>query len=193
MRKNEILTINAARRDLLPQPEFWAEAKYEEKFDKLLEIIKEKTSFLPPSNTKVIREISFHILPTTTLGDLKEVCHALEESYKISCFQISIDRKAQEAHLLAAWVNQQTGKAIQLSDNTLKRFTGTLMRRLPLPRPKNYEDWVRYILLDAYEESPDVFKQQLDKLPLLIKGQSNYSIIRDALIYAELMSKGKVK
>lgn len=193
MRKNELLTIDVARKDLLPQPELWAKESYGERYDKLLEIIKKKTSFLPYGNTKVIREISFRITPSTTLGEIREVCKAFEERYKISCFQVSIDRHLQEAHILAAWVDLQTGKAVQLYDNTLKRFTGMLLRRLHLPRPKNYEDWVRYVLIDAYEENPDVFRQQYAKLCLSSKDNTIPPIIRDALTYAELMSKGQAK
>lgn len=193
MRKNELLTIDVARRDLLPQPEYWAEESYEERYAKLLAIIKRKTSFMPRGNTKVIREISFNIMPSTTLGDIRGVCRQFEAIYGISCFQASIDRKAQVAHLLVAWVDKKTGKAVPLFENTLKRFTGMLIRRLHLPQPKNYEDWVRYTLLDAYEENHDVFKQQWRWFRQETNLQSDSHIIRDALIYAELMSKGTVR
>lgn len=193
MRNNGILIIDVARADLPMQPEYWAEETYAARYKKLIKVAEKKTSFLPYCNTKVIREISFEISPSTTLEQIKEVCQAFEKRFKVSCFQISIDRSVQTAHLLFAWIDLETGKAVKLNVNTLKRATGMFLRRLHLPHPKDYEQWIRYILIDAYEENPDVFKQQYRAICKQGKETESNHIIRDALAYAELMSKGQAK
>ena len=87
----------------------------------------------------------------------------------------------------------ETGKAVKLDVNTLKRATGMFLRRLKLPHPKDYDKWIRYVLIDAYEECPDVFKQQYRAICKEDKETESSCIIRDALAYAELMSKGQAK
>ena len=99
----------------------------------------------------------------------------------------------QVAHLLFAWIDMETGKAVKLDVNTLKRATGMFLRRLKLPHPKDYDKWIRYVLIDAYEECPDVFKQQYRAICKEDKETESSCIIRDALAYAELMSKGQAK
>ena len=190
MRNNGILNIDVARADLPMQPEYWIEETYVSRYEKLLRVIEKKTSFLPYRNTKVIREISFEVPASTTLEQIKEVSLAFEKRFKVSCFQISIDRSVQVAHLLFAWIDMETGKAVKLDVNTLKRATGMFLRRLKLPHPKDYDKWIRYVLIDAYEECPDVFKQQYRAICKEDKETESSCIIRDALAYAELMSKG---
>lgn len=193
MRNNGILNIDVARADLPMQPEYWIEETYVSRYEKLLRVIEKKTSFLPYRNTKVIREISFEIPASTTLEQIKEVSLAFEKRFKVSCFQISIDRSVQVAHLLFAWIDMETGKAVKLDVNTLKRATGMFLRRLKLPHPKDYDKWIRYVLIDAYEECPDVFKQQYRAICKEDKETESSCIIRDALAYTELMSKGQAK
>lgn len=150
MRNNGILNIDVARADLPMQPEYWIEETYVSRYEKLLRVIEKKTSFLPYRNTKVIREISFEVPASTTLEQIKEVSLAFEKRFKVSCFQISIDRSVQVAHLLFAWIDMETGKAVKLDVNTLKRATGMFLRRLKLPHPKDYDKWdilVRQCLL----------------------------------------------
>lgn len=145
MRNNGILNIDVARADLPMQPEYWIEETYVSRYEKLLRVIEKKTSFLPYRNTKVIREISFEVPASTTLEQIKEVSLAFEKRFKVSCFQISIDRSVQVAHLLFAWIDMETGKAVKLDVNTLKRATGMFLRRLKLPHPKDYDKWIRYV------------------------------------------------
>lgn len=193
MRNNGILNIDVARADLPMQPEYWIEETYVSRYEKLLRVIEKKTSFLPYRNTKVIREISFEVPASTTLEQIKEVSLAFEKRFKVSCFQISIDRSVQVTHLLFAWIDMETGKAVKLDVNTLKRATGMFLRRLKLPHPKDYDKWIRYVLIDAYEEWPDVFKQQYRAICKEDKETESNCIIRDALAYAELMCKGQAK
>ena len=82
---------------------------------------------------------------------------------------------------------------VKLDANTLKRATGIFLRRLKLPHPKDYDKWIRYVLIDAYEECPDVFKQQYRAICKEDKETESNCIIRDALAYAELMCKGQAK
>ena len=125
MRNNGILNIDVARADLPMQPEYWIEETYVSRYEKLLRVIEKKTSFLPYRNTKVIREISFEVPASTTLEQIKEVSLAFEKRFKVSCFQISIDRSVQVAHLLFAWIDMETGKAVKLDVNTLAEEAAT--------------------------------------------------------------------
>lgn len=110
MRNNGILNIDVARADLPMQPEYWIEETYVSRYEKLLRVIEKKTSFLPYRNTKVIREISFEVPASTTLEQIKEVSLAFEKRFKVSCFQISIDRSVQVAHLLFAWIDMEKAR-----------------------------------------------------------------------------------
>lgn len=107
-----------------------------------------------------------------------------EEVYSIDCSSLN-----------RVWhgIDMETGKAVKFDVNTLKRATGMFLRRLKLPHPKDYDKWIRYVLIDAYEECPDVFKQQYRAICKEDKETESSCIIRDALAYAELMSKGQAK
>lgn len=193
MRKDDILTIEVAKADLAIQIEFWQQDTYQNKYRQLCELTESKTSFKPFGNAKLIREVSFTITQATSIEDILKVCKTAEERYKIACFQISIDRKSNIAHLLFTWLNMENGRPILLSNWEHLRLSALFLRKLNLPRPKSIRNWLRYILQDAYMENKNVFEELANQIKEDKSSTEKNNIIKDALAYAEQMSKGLVK
>lgn len=192
--KNDILSIEVARKDLEPTSEYWQRESYETVKTRLQNLIKEKTGFYPFANTKIIRKLSFAVPPTTTLQQVKDLFTTLEKNFGLECFEANIDREQAQANLLLISVDQTTGHAMRWNNKSkVKMLSAFFLRRLRLPYPKDNGSWIRYVLLDAYTANDAIFQQLYKNIEDGNIESGNKSIIKDIFTYVELMSKGKVK
>ena len=187
-----VFTITNSTGNLVRTPEFWQKSGYDEKFTETTRFVTEKNGFAPRANTKMIREISFPIKASTTISQLRELGGLLEEKFKIGCFQISIDRPSGMAYMLFTWIDG-TGKCIVLNWLDQTKLSVMILRVLNLPRPQSVNMWMRYFLLDAFDNDPLIFKKQLDALYHRESEKLNLPFLRDVLLYAEGMCKGQLK
>ena len=191
--KNDILSIEVARDNLKETSEYWKSESYETMVDRLQTLIQAKTGYPPYQNTKMIREVCFKITPGTTLDQIREVLNDIENGYHVSCFQISIDRRNNIAHLLFAWIHPTTAKPVRFNNKTkVMLFSVYFVRRLHLEYPDDMTEWVRYFIMDAYYEDKLVFEKALADLQK-IEIPINKTIFLESLLYAQFMSEGKVK
>lgn len=187
-----VFTIGNSKEDLAESPEFWQNAGYDEKLLEATSFVTEKNGFAPRANTKIIREISFPIKASTTISQLRYLAGLLKEKFKINCFQISIDRHNGMAHLLFTWIDNE-GKCVVLNWLDQTKLSVMVLRVLNLPRPHSVNMWMRYFLLDAFEDDPLIFKRQLDALYHGEIEKFNLPFLRDVMLYAEAMCKGQLK
>lgn len=188
----DVFTISNSKSSLAQTPEFWQDATYEEKFSEATKLVAEKNGFTPRANTKMIREVSFLVKASTTVSQLRSLGCLLREKFKIDCFQISINREDSLAHMLFTWLDEE-GKCIALNWLDQTKLSVMVLRVLNLPRPQSVNMWRRYFLLDAFEEDPRIFKNQLDALYHGEAEKLNLPFLRDVMLYAEAMCKGQLK
>ena len=153
---DNVLTIKTGFSDLLPMPEFYQVVTYSQKREELLSLIYEKKNFKPFASMKLIREINFLIKKTITLWKLQCLVERIEKLFGISCFQISIDRENNTAHMLCSWIDKETGECIVLNRTEQKRLSVLVLHFLDLPRPRGAYMWLTYFLLNKYNNDPSI-------------------------------------
>ena len=142
---------------------------------------------------KLIREIRFFIKQSTTLWKLRCLAGKIERMFGISCFQISIDRENNTAHMLCSWIKKETGECIVLNRTEQKRLSVLVLDFLDLPRPRCADMWLRYFLLNKYDNDSSVFSRQIGYLERAQYNSLSYSVLRDSLKYVEMVCKGLLK
>lgn len=189
---DNVFVIKNRRSGLEKASEYWQSASYEEKSKECLELVKVKMNFVPRPTMKYIREGSFLVKASTSIGQLKGLAVLLRKRFKIDCFQISIDRESSVAHMLFTWLDEDA-RSIILNYYDQKKLSVMVLRFLHLPRPQSVDTWLRYFLLDAFEADPDIFRKQLDILYHAKIENVNLSLFHDVMLYAEAMCKGQLK
>ena len=143
---DNVLTIKTGVSNLFYTPEFFQIATYEQCREELLSLIYQKKRIKPFASMKLIREIRFFIKQSTTLWKLRCLAGKIERMFGISCFQISIDRENNTAHMLCSWIKKETGECIVLNRTEQKRLSVLVLDFLDLPRPRCADMWLRYFL-----------------------------------------------
>lgn len=190
---DNVLTIKTGFSDLLPMPEFYQVVTYSQKREELLSLIYEKKNFKPFASMKLIREINFLIKKTITLWKLQCLAERIEKLFGISCFQISIDRENNTAYMLCSWIDKETGECIVLNRTEQKRLSVLVLDFLDLPRPRGADMWLRYFLLNKYNNDPSVYSKQIESLERGQYDSLSYPVIRDSLKYVEMLCRGLLK
>lgn len=190
---DSILNIETGVADLTHTPEFYQTSSFEEKKEEILAVILEKKRFKPFASMKIIREISFFIKHSITLWQLQGLAFQIEQQFGPSCFQISIDRQTNTAHMLCSWIINETGDCIVLNRTEQKKLSVLVLDFLDLPRPRCADMWLRYFLVNKYESNPSVFSKQIELLERSEYESLSYPVLRDSLKYVELMCKGLLK
>lgn len=142
---------------------------------------------------KLIRSISFFIKRSITLWQLQSLANRIEIMFGPSCFQISIDRANNTAHLLCGWIDKETGDCIVLNRTEQKRLSVLILDFLDLPRPRCADMWLRYFLLNKYDNDTSIFSKQIEYLERSEFESLSYPVLRDSLKYVEMVCKGLVK
>lgn len=190
---NYVLTIETGITDLVHAREFYQVTSFEQKKEELLALIFQKKEIKPFASMKLIRSISFFIKRSITLWQLQSLANRIEIMFGPSCFQISIDRANNTAHLLCGWIDKETGDCIVLNRTEQKRLSVLILDFLDLPRPRCADMWLRYFLLNKYDNDASIFSKQIEYLERSEFENLSYPVLRDSLKYVEMVCKGLVK
>ena len=179
--------------DLPAFSENWKACSFQDKRSELEKKLIQSTGYGLHQNVKAFRKLSFIIKKSVGLERVIELSIYLRKKFSLDCFQIGIDDIHHRAHMLFLWMNEN-GERLVLTAYDWTKLTVCVIRFLNFPRPELSKSLTRYFLQDAYEMNTETFRTQIDvlfhakKIPGL-----NYTLIQDALIYAEYMCKGQCK
>lgn len=187
-----VFTIVNRKKGLKKTPEYWQNADFEVKLKELKEKFKKRYGFSPPRHKQFIREVSFLVKSSTTVEQLISLAAKLRGKYHIDCFQISIDRANCMAHMLFIF-SDENGSPIYLNWLHQIKMSVMILCELNLPRPKDVDTWLRYFLMDSFENDHQIFQKQLAALEHGEIDKVNLQLIRDVMHYAEAVCKGKLK
>ena len=187
-----VFTIIHGKHGLEKTPEYWQNADFDVKLNELKERFKVSNGSYPKRYKQLVRGISFLVKASTSIEQLLALSAKLKEKYHIDCFQISIDRADCMAHMLFGFIDE-SGSTIYLNWLDQTKISVMILCELNLPRPKNLDMWLRYFLMDAFENDHQVFQKQLAALEHGETEKVNIQLIRDVMHYAEAMCKGKLK
>ena len=190
---NYVLSIETGVTDLVRTPEYYQTATFEQKKEELLALIYQKKKLKPFASMKLIRSISFFIKRSISLWQLQGLANKIEAMFGPSCFQISIDRENNTVHMLCGWIDKKTGECIVLNRTEQKRLSVLILDYLDLPRPRCADMWLRYFLLNKYDNDNSVFSRQIEFLERSEYESLSYPVLRDSLKYVEMVCKGLLK
>ena len=190
---DDFIKFSNRKKDLDTFSESWKAENYRRRLRKIQSAIKKETGVLPSVNMRPIREGVFHILPETTLDDVVALRERIRRHFIIDCFQVSIDRDTQTAHLLFDFNDPKTLQSVYINRPTQIKLSVLIIRTLNLPRPEGSELWLRAFLSSEYNDDSEVFNRTLKKLKHLPLGQRSFRVISDALVYVHNVCKGILK
>lgn len=168
--------------DLTKNNESWSVSSINEKTKEVNKLCKEISGRKLQKNAEVIREAVVLLNPNHTMEDLKKLAQALEDKFKIKCFQIHIHRdegyKDKEtgeqigdlnlhAHMVFDWQDKTTGKTLKLRSLELSQCQTLVADVLQMERGELKVNSNRERL------EPIEFKRQQEELKLQQLQQQN--------------------
>ena len=190
--KKCFLKIQDCKEGIVKYPEYVETATYFEKKEEIMRRIEEKKGFVPMKSMKITREMSFKIKKSIELEKLTNLAYEIQGRFGIECFQISIDRETNTAHMLFNWI-LENGEPFVLNQSLFKRLVVMVLDFLKLPRPKEAKNWERWFLAESYNKDNNVFNEQINLLSNSNINGLNYTVVLDALSYAQKVCEGVVK
>ncbi len=187
---DDVIKFSNRNSDLDKSDESWAGSSYDERLSDILDNIVKTTGFLPSKNMQPVREGVFQIKQSTTIDDLKELSERIREVYMIDCFQITIDRETNTAHMLFDFNIRDKGKSVVLNRSEQIVLSVMIIRFLDLPRPECADEWLGYFIKGRYSDDNDVFDHWLDNLKHKKLNRNDFSLAREMSIFVKQICKG---
>lgn len=193
MNENVIKFVRG-KKDLKSSSEMWVGESFSSRRGKILSYIEETTGFPPSPNMQFIREGIFRIKSSTTLDQLRALAKKIKEECTIDCFQISINRRQNQARMLFDWYDYKERKCFYLFSTYQLSLSVLIVRFLDLPLPRQIAPkWFRYFLLREYKDNKYSFHQLLDRLKHAGLTKKQFRLLNDSIIYIEHLCEGLVK
>lgn len=191
---NDVFTISPRRRDLHPTKEFWVAESYADREKKIIDFINGQKGATPHANMKYIREVSFGIKKTTTMDQLRDLATHIHEECVIDCFQISISRQNNVAHMLFDWYDYKNKQCFYLYEAYQMAMSAMIIRKLKLPFPKNLDSkWLRYLLSREYSENNHIYREFIEELKHKHLSKRFFTLGQQMSTYIENVCKGIAK
>lgn len=163
--------------------EYWKQCSYQERYDEVSNYIQQQTGYPPSSNMQFIRELEFFITDKTTLFDISLLIPIIKKEFVIDCFQISIDRIENKAHLLFDWYDRKNNKQIYLYPTILYRLQALIIRTLNLPYLDSDDKLSYYLMLEDYLQNKSIYNDILDWVKHQNPSPRTYKILKNIIYY----------
>lgn len=187
---DDVIKFSNRNSDLDKTSESWQGESYEHRLDAIIDNIVKTTGFAPSKNMQPIREGVFQINDSTTVDDLRDLSNRIKEVYLMDCFQISIDRETNTAHMLFDFNIRDTAKSVVLNRSEQIVLSVMILRYLDLPRPECAEEWLGYFLKGRFTDDEDVFDNWLDNLKHKKLNKNDFNIAKEMSIFVKQICKG---
>lgn len=187
---DDVIKFSNRNSDLDKTSESWQGESYEHRLDAIMDNIVKTTGFAPSKNMQPIREGVFQINDSTTVDDLRDLSNRIKEVYLMDCFQISIDRETNTAHMLFDFNIRDTAKSVVLNRSEQIVLSVMILRYLDLPRPECAEEWLGYFLKGRFTDDEDVFDNWLDNLKHKKLNKNDFNIAKEMSIFVKQICKG---
>ena len=191
---DNVIKFSPRKSDLATTQETWVGESYASRREKIVSYIEEHTEFPPPPNMRFIREGVFRIKKTTTMKQLRSLAERIKEECVIDCFQITINRRQNQARMLFDWYDYKETKCFYLFSTYQMNLTVLIIRFLDLPLPQHLSpQWLRYFLLREYNDNKNAFKELLERLKYARLSKKQFLLLNDTIAYVEKVCQGLAK
>ena len=191
----DVIKFRDADADLPFFDEHWSRVGYETRMKDIVSYIRKETGFPPSKNMRPVREGVFRIKEDTTIDQLKRLALAIRRKCIIDCFQISIDRRRQECHMLFDWYDRSENKCFHLHKTYQFRLSVLILVTLDMPPIFPSPQWFRYYLTEASGSDPDAIKATMARVSRLKRelDRRSYKLAMLTLMYADKVCSGAAK
>lgn len=176
-----ILSFHRASRGLTKTKEYWQKDSFRDRERQINELCKAVNGGHAPSkNMWTIRELTLNITPKVTVDRIVKVTEKIRSIFIIDCFQVSIDRKMQQAHLLFDFLNRETGSSVEIHQSNLFVLGAFFIKHLDLPvRDDEMVNWSHFSIRCDLLENPDILDVFLDECKRSGMSRFFYRFARD--------------
>ena len=182
----QVFKIIPRQRDVHPTKEMWVGESYESREAKIIAA----NGTVPHANMKFVREVTFEIKKSITINDLRALAVSIKEECVIDCFQISINRQKNVAHMLFDWYDYEQHQCFYLYESYQMAMSTMILSKLHLPFPQNLNSkWLRYFLTRKYKDNNKIYKQLLEELKHKNLTKEAFRLLRQMTEYTEEMCK----
>lgn len=171
----------------------WVGETYEERLNKIMTLIKEKTGGLPSANMQPIRKMTISVSEPTTELMIEVFINDVRENFGIDCFQYTLDKKTKQACFLFDWYNREEGQCRYIYKTLQKKIEVMAMYHLCIVCDSKNDEILRLYLKNTYHQNKDIYKNLLEKVGNAKIGRESYRLLEIIINYVELVCQGKVK
>lgn len=193
MIENGVLRFRRSQKGLARTREFWQSESFRDRDRHIVEYYKSHSGgHIPCKNMWYIREMELDIDDHVSLKDLIKATEYVKNFFIIDCFQISIDRKNQQAHLLFDFFNKETLACVQIHSSNIALLQVFFIKHLGLSvKSKSIENiWSHFSIRCELMENPNVLEDLLMECKHIGLSRFYYQIIKDLVNLVEIrMSK----
>lgn len=192
MSKNTIVIENTDK-DLDGQGLSWKKESYDERYNKIISFIKEKTGGFPSANMQPIRKMTISVTGDTTILMVKVFVKDIFCNFGLDCFQICLDQSNSKVELLFDWYDRSAGQCRYIYKTLQKKIEVMAIQHLCLPCDSKNDELLRLYLKNAYRQNKNIYRDLLEKLGNAKIGRESYRLLDILITYVELVCQGKVK
>lgn len=191
--EQEIVSTYRGTTDLKPTDEYWQSCTYSSREKSIIDYIKEHTGGYPSRLMMYIREMVFDIDENTTIYTLQQLAIQIRKKFKIDCFQISIDRDKNQAHMLFDWYDRDQQSIIFIYPTLQHQLSAMIFQNLNLALKTPNQQWLRYLLKYEFERDPQIYDNLLEWIKHQSPSQKQYKVMKTSLDYIKCICQGLVK
>ncbi len=185
-------TLDYVFPELTPNNEYWQCDTQAARRQRCEEDVKAKTGRKMQAKAKPIQEAVVVIDERTTMADLQKLAARFKERFNIEVFQIAIHRDEGykhgkdgklnlHAHLVADWINHETGKSARLSPKDMSEMQTITAEILGMERGVSSErkhlDAIAF-KIQAEQQHIEKLEEELQELTLQIDNLSTTKILK---------------
>lgn len=172
----------SASKDLSPCKESWKSDSFDERSASILKHYENKTGNLPTKNMKYIRGIDIDITRKTTIEEVKSLVEEIHDAYKISCFQISINRSDKVCRILFDFYDKKNCCCYYFNKSDKIHLVVMIIKKLSLAVPSELrEHWTSYSIRYDLKKNPHLYDEILEVCKERGFSKHHYQVISSCL------------
>lgn len=187
---DEFIKFYSRYSNLEKADESWIGDDYSKRFNDIVENIIKTTGFAPSKNMQPIREGVFKIEDRITIENLKDLSQRIKTMFLIDCFQITIDRESNTAHMLFDFNIRDKGKSVVFNRSEQIVLSALILRFLDLPYPEHADRWMGYFLKGRYIDNNEIFENWLNNLKHKKLNKNDYKLAKEMSIFVKQICQG---
>lgn len=179
------LKFNRSDRDLRPFRESWKSDTYENRLNTIKEsmVASGRQKGTPSPNMIIIKEGVFPVDSHVLIPDLITLSEIIRREFMIECFQITIDRQNNLAHMLFDWYDQDKMQSYSINRSEHIMLSVLIVKTLNITEPVGAEEWGVYYVKYWLKYHPHILGDILKTAKRTFDSRVQYEALKDITNY----------